>query len=473
MTKNTLRFVACLLFFSLVFPWRAVQGARQPSYSVTQNYIQFYFPDRLTFRLAANSTDTIQSVTLLTGTNGRSCQPSQTRHALEITPGTDINVKWDLDFRQAGFLPPGAEVWWQWVVTTSGGITDTTPRKTYVVNDQRFNWKKLEKGGITLQWQRGDQAFGETLMDLSLKSLQKLQKDMGVEPVSNIWITIYPSAAALQEAAHSFEWTGGTAYPDYNSSMIGIAPDELAWAAEALPHELSHLVVGVLVYNCHGIEMPTWLGEGLAVYAEDQPHQIYANLVLEALRKGYLPALSSLSAGFPAYSDSASLAYAQSIQVITFMIDEYGSQKMGQLLNGLHAGERIDEALNQVYGLDTDGLDAAWRASLGFASQSTPTFLPTQEGSRTPVPTLALATSPVKATPTATAAATATSAAIAAVTQGSPAPTAATPAPTGASPRPGKVAPLLFLAVCLSLVLILAVVGYLYVKKIRKPQAND
>jgi hypothetical protein len=468
MSKIAFRLAACLLLIRLSFPVGVVQGARQTSYSVTKNYIQPDFPDRLTFHLAAISSDTIESVTLLTGTNGHACQPSQARQSLDFTPGPHVDLTWDLDFRQSGLLPPGAEVWWQWIVTTSGGTTDTTPKKTYVVEDQRFNWMNLEKSGITLQWLMGDQAFGAALMDISLKSLQRLEKDMGISPMERIWITIYPSAAVLQEAAHAFEWTGGVAFPNYNSTMIGISPDEREWADQVIPHELSHLVVDVLVFNCHGVDTPTWLGEGLAVFAENQPLQLYKDLVMENLRKDNLPNLSSLSAGFSAYSDSASLSYAQSSQVVAFMIQDYGAQKMGELLDGLHAGETIDEALKRIYNLDTEGLDAAWRASLGFALQATSTMIPLEASSPTPVPTLALGTSPVKARPTASAIRTVTAVV---TTQILPSPTV-TPVPVPGSGLLNTPSLYLLVPICLGVLVIVVLAGLLLRLRLRKKQAD-
>jgi hypothetical protein len=57
----------------------------------------------------------------------------------------------------------------------------------------------------------------------------------------------------------------------------------------------------------------------------------------------------------------------------------------------MQSGKTIDSALQQVYNLDTDSLDNAWRDSLGFppiASSSQGT--PTPGAKRTAVPTMAL-----------------------------------------------------------------------------------
>ena len=58
---------------------------------------------------------------------------------------------------------------------------------------------------------------------------------------------------------------------------------------------------------------------------------------------------------------------------------------MTDLLTALRDAKPIDDALLEVYGFDTDGLDSAWRQSVGAApllvaqatAQPTPTFVPT------------------------------------------------------------------------------------------------
>jgi hypothetical protein len=93
-----------------------------------------------------------------------------------------------------------------------------------------------------------------------------------------------------------------------------------------------------------------------------------------------------LNGGFSELPDKANLSYSQSYSVVKFMIDTYGQEKMTRLLVALRDAKPIDVALLEVYGFDTDGLEDAWRASVGasprpVSAQSTaqpaPTFVPT------------------------------------------------------------------------------------------------
>ena len=112
--------------------------------------------------------------------------------------------------------------------------------------------------------------------------------------------------------------------------------------------------------------LPRWLDEGIAVYSSGE---IYTRsdfdvLLKRAIKNDELLTLRTLSSPFPADPDEAVLSYAQSGAVVKFIIDTYGSEAMAELLNALGEGALYDEALVQALGVDTDGLDNAFRASL-------------------------------------------------------------------------------------------------------------
>jgi hypothetical protein len=91
----------------------------------------------------------------------------------------------------------------------------------------------------------------------------------------------------------------------------------------------------------------------------------------------------SLCSPFSAYSEKARLSYAQSYSLVEYLLDNYGQDKMLDLLALLKQGSTYDESLTEVYGFDIDGLDAFWRATLAIpsniaseAQQSPPALIP-------------------------------------------------------------------------------------------------
>jgi hypothetical protein len=398
MTKKYLLLSFCILVICVLI--QPVTISAQSSIQVSVDQIVSYFPDKLIFQLTASSSSEIQSIKLLYRTNGATCQTAVAQQIVDFTPAKSVDTEWEWDFTLTGILPLGAEVYWQWSITTEDESSLLTDEESYQVIDPRHNWKQLTNGQVTLQWYDGDQSFGQSLMNIADQSLTRLANDAGVNPSGQIWITIYPTVSELLEVdIHTSEWAGGIAYPEYNSTIMAIGNDELDWAASVIPHELAHLVTDSVMFNCRGMWLPTWLSEGLAVYAEGNMPSYYTEIITNALEKGNLPPLRTLERGFSSNASEADRSYAHSGILVSFLIEQYGAKKMSGLLSSIKSGLMIDKALLAVYGKDTDGLEAEWRISLGYAPQ--PTQFPTS-ASRTRVPTLALWTSVVRPTLTPT-----------------------------------------------------------------------
>jgi len=83
-----------------------------------------------------------------------------------------------------------------------------------------------------------------------------------------------------------------------------------------------------------------------------------------AILEDELISVRSLCSPFSAYYEIACLSYAQSYSLVEYLLDNYGQDRMLELLTILKQGSTYDEALTEVYGFDIDGLDARWRGTL-------------------------------------------------------------------------------------------------------------
>ncbi len=392
-----------LMLFWLVFSY--LPGLLpQSAIAVTSNQATLNFPDSITFSLDANSDSPIESVVLQYRAIGQSCQDSYSTQAIDFDPAAEVSLTWDWEFKHSGSLPPGTQIEWQWEIRDTSGATMLTDKQTLIVEDNQFAWRIAGRDGVFVYWVTGNQSFGNGLLELAVSGLDRLATNVGMRPAGDVRINVYPDLDSLRATIfYAPEWLGGVAYSEYRIVMTSIAPGEDDWAAEVIPHELAHLVTGELTFNCYGAHIPTWLEEGLAVYAEGPTSDSDIQRVKNALKNGDLEPLHNLTSGFPAQDAQAALAYAQSGQVVGFMVNTYGAEKMSALLAAIKSGETFEKALGQVYDLETDELDSAWRVSLGFAPL--PTSQPTQPVAtveRTAVPTLALWTSVVQTGATAT-----------------------------------------------------------------------
>jgi hypothetical protein len=405
----------------------------QAAVQVDKDEASLDFPTNIHFALAAHSSAAIEQVQLIYRTNARSCLSSSARKDMDFQKGNNIQVDWNWDLFRSANLPPGAVVSWQWQIQDAAGNQLITPERSLNVEDSGYPWKKIQAGGATIYWSAGDTAFGQLILNTSASSLARLAKEAGIARPDAVRLMIYPSTDALKDAVlHVPDWIGGIAFPEYGTVMIGIEPQDKAWAASVVPHELAHMVVGQRIDNCLGNDLPTWFNEGLAMFAEGPTTPEDKTTVKNALKNDQLPTLISLAGNFPDDSGRANLAYAQSGMVVAYLIDTYGTNRLDELLGKIQQGTLIDTALSEVYHLDTTGVDKAWRASLGFGSMPPTTAAVTARATqqRTAVPTFALYT----AAPQATATLPAAQASATATVQPSPAPQLASPTPAAGEP---------------------------------------
>jgi hypothetical protein len=124
-------------------------------------------------------------------------------------------------------------------------------------------------------------------------------------------------------------------------------------------------------YSPYGSFLPTWLDEGLAMYAEASEDAYLTKKFEKAIAQNDLISLRSLSSPFSAISDVAYISYAQSRSVVEYMIDNYGNENILLLLTSLKEGNSIDDALLDIYGFNQDGLEEQWReAVIGTAGET-------------------------------------------------------------------------------------------------------
>jgi hypothetical protein len=266
-------------------------------------------------------------------------------------------------------LPPGAQVEYWWTADDASGKSSQTSPATVSFNDNRYNWQSITTAPVTLEWYNGSRTFADALMTAAQQGLSRIENDTGAIPQGTVRIYIYASAQDLQSAQlFPSTWEGGVTFPGYNIIAIGVPTNQLAFGQRAVPHELTHWIVGQITFNNYGAGLPTWLDEGLATYGEGSLNPAYQTALDNAIKNNQLISVRSLSSPFSPIAQQAYISYGESNSIVTFLIQKYGKDKMVQLLNVFHQGVGYDEALKQVYGFNQDGLDALWRQSLGIST---------------------------------------------------------------------------------------------------------
>lgn len=298
------------------------------------------FPDSITFDIDVAAKADISKITLQYQVQQVSVFPVTSVAFPTFTATSRVKTSWKWVMTQTGGLPPGTDLSYWWAIEDAQGNTAQTPVSTLSFDDQRHSWKSLSENGITLLWYQGNDSFIQQLMTAAKAALDRLAGDIGAQLQDKVSIYIYASTSDLQSAMiYPNEWTGGVAYPEYHTIAIGISPDNLDWGKGAIAHELSHLVVHQVTFSGYGIELPTWLDEGLAMYTEGSLESDMVSALRNAIIQNNLISAKSLCSPFPAEADAATLAYAESYSLVKYLLEQYGGQvKMQEFLNAFKQG---------------------------------------------------------------------------------------------------------------------------------------
>ncbi len=328
-------------------------------------------PDSVSFHLEGSGARRIETIDVEFGTNHVfSCASTSYWSArtdwsapADFEAGDEVVVSWEWDMRRSGSQPPGALIWWRWRLVDDLGREFRTPREETTFTDDRFQWQSHTDGNVTYYWYAGGNGFGRRLADGVRDGLESLR--LGRDLVAPIKAFVYEKAEDVQGAVlFAQEWTGGLAFVDHNILLIAVNPEAFDRQLPGVVHELAHLLVEEVTFNCFG-GLPTWLDEGLAVYAEGGLSEYGQYILDEAIARDELISLRSLSSSFPAASTEAILSYALSYSLVDYLIEARGWPKMRELLEVFSEGSTAENAIRQVYGWSYDELEASWRRSLG------------------------------------------------------------------------------------------------------------
>jgi hypothetical protein len=335
--------------------------------AITGSTVSVNFPASITFNTTAASDVNITDIRLHYIVNRKTFAKIVNEIVIQFTPATRVTAQWIWDLRMSGGMPPGSSIDYWWTVSDASGQppVETAPAKVNF-DDNRYNWRSLTQGSVTLYWYQGDDSFAGELMAAVQDALSRLSENTGAELQESVRLYIYANASDLQGSMiFPQEWTGGVAFTEYGIVAIGITPDAsgLAWGKGAIAHELTHLVVHQVTLNPYN-SIPTWLDEGLAMMAEGDLGPSFVSALSQAINNNSLISVRSLSSPFSALTSLSLLSYAESYEVVNYLINEFGRNKMLELLNTFAQGSGYDDALLKVYGFDVDGLNLQWQASL-------------------------------------------------------------------------------------------------------------
>lgn len=272
-----------------------------------------------------------------------------------------VDLVYDLSAKPLRAFTP-VEYWYQ--VKLKSGATSTSPIYTFLYEDNRFDWQRQDSASFKLAWAIDNPDFGVALQNSVQDSLNAAQAILSAAFPTPVRIYVYPSAQEMQSAARlaAAPWAAGHASPDVGVILISITPgpDARAEMERQLPHEIMH----ILEYQVAGSayrQLPTWLLEGLASSAELYPNPDYQHVLQKAVDEHNLLPMSALCQDFPRELSGALLGYAQSSSFVRFLIENFGSSGVLDLMKLYADGLNCEAGVQAAFNSSLEQLETRWQ----------------------------------------------------------------------------------------------------------------
>jgi len=357
--RIALALLVCLSLILVSSPLLEAEG----EIVVGESNAHYKFGRQLRFHLEASSSSGITQVILSFRATG---DVTTTVERPQFIAGPSVTVDHTYEL-QGRYLKPFSRIEYWWTLSDAAGHRLTSPVQTFSYDDNRFPWQSLTGQGVTVYWYQGPEAFGQAALDIAIEAASRLSADLGVETPQPIRAFLYADLFDLEGVLPPTgrEWVSGQAYPELNTCVAAIPPDEksLSTMKRVIPHEIAHLLIYQAAGGALG-HVPSWLNEGLATLSQELPDPEAAIVLEAALSQDSLVPLETLCGPFPLDEGEARLSYAQSASLVSFIRDHYGRQGLTRLIDAYADGASCRGGVERALGVSLEGLETQWRASL-------------------------------------------------------------------------------------------------------------
>ena len=282
------------------------------------------------------------------------------------------------------YIPPGAVIKFQLEVLVAGGDSYLSERREQLLLDARYEWDTVVDEPVTVYFHGPVQSRAETLAAKSREGLELMAPVTGAEIETPIAIMLYNNNAEMIEAVVPRSATisrelvtEGQAFGDENTVLVLAGRSDIGTAT----HEITHILVDRAANGATLV--PFWLNEGLAEFGNLDQTVSYTRFLEWAVGTGRLPTLRALNRP-PGDPNLTLVGYGSGRSAVEFIVDEFGEEKMAELLAALGSGLGIQGAVPAVYDMTLDELESLWRTSIGADQYVAPSPTPT---SSVPTPT--------------------------------------------------------------------------------------
>ena len=162
------------------------------------------------------------------------------------------------------------------------------------------------------------------------------------------------------------KYAEGVAYPGLGLILLTIDPkypNSEHDLGEVFRHELAHIALHEALEARH---VPLWLNEGFAIYLSGESSLGRMQTLWTATLAETLMPLAQLDMHFPDDSVQTPIAYAESADVVRYLLRTRYSQRFIAMLRRVRSGQPFESAMAdaygfEVYGVGENSLEDEWR----------------------------------------------------------------------------------------------------------------
>ncbi len=220
-------------------------------------------------------------------------------------------------------------------------------------------------GWIRITYHPSSRERIEPLIAAADEAKRALEEWRGALVLSNVRVdgarTPGEMATLAPRGAPYPEYASGVAYPELGLVLLTLTPrypNESFDLTQIFRHELAHVALEDAVASR---PVPRWFNEGFAVMASGETSFERMSTLLTATVSDRLLPLSQVERTFPSDESKVSVAYAQAADVVRFLVRREDRHRFRALVRELRAGQTLDIAAREAYGVDLVTLEHEWR----------------------------------------------------------------------------------------------------------------
>lgn len=240
-------------------------------------------------------------------------------------------------------------------------------------------FKTRDEGWVRFAFPASQEGRIKVLLEAANEAKADLTEELGRPVLDFVEIriarTVEEMAALAPLGMPPPDYAEGVAYARSRLIIISLVAPNAAQPPvlpEVLKHELAHVALHDAV---GGNPVPRWFNEGYAVHASGESSIVRTRtLWMATLGKRVLP-MSDLDRSFPASSDLAAIAYAQSADFVRFLLRKQDRARFVMFVDRLAQGDKFEASIADAYSADLRRLEFQWREEINKRFSWAPVIL--------------------------------------------------------------------------------------------------